>query len=97
MNVDRRDAAGALNGGDRRRHLIAAWRGLLRQVHLHVATASAPCRGTGSAFSAILYETDPSPWPVASEVTEIHPALLDTVHAHSLATPIASVPLPPPD
>ena len=60
-------------------------------------TASAPCRATGSAFSAILYDTEPSPCPVAAEVNEIHATLLETVHAHSRATPIARVPVPPVD
>ena len=59
------------------------------------ATARAPCRATGSPFSATRKETVPFPWPSAAEVIVIHPACEAACHVHSRATVTRPILLPP--
>src|SRR4051794_27077812 len=55
----------------------------------------APRRATGSAFAATRYESEPSPWPSAVEISSIQGACDDAVHAHSRAALTVIAPTPP--
>ena len=54
-----------------------------------------PVREVVLVFAAALKATEPSPDPLADEVTVIHGAPLDAVHAHPVAERTAMVPVPP--
>lgn len=59
------------------------------------ATVTDAWRASGSAFSATLYATVPSPCPSAVDVKVIHDAETEARHEHSRAIPIDKVPDPP--
>jgi hypothetical protein len=65
-------------------------------VNARPAMVTVPAR-PAAVFGSIASCTDPSPLPVAPDVTRIHGALLVDVHAHPPCDVTATVAVPPPE